>query len=295
MRYFEEGDYHGALPWFVSSLRLEADDKERQDLHRRRIGIALRSSPRLIRTWRHEQSAQESYFSADGSRLVVFSDEGDSVQIIDTVTGEKVLPPVPHEGGAATIALSDDNKRIATTGPSGTVRIRSASNGEAIGALLKHDEAVIMTSFTPDGQKCVSVTRGGEVAVWDASSGENLSRTTVPIRAESAALDNQGLRLALAGPNPASFDGRMMVQILDLKTGAVVVGGHKVEPGRSAASHLKRLGGRIRSLDFSSDGKLLLACTDQDFRLLRSESGDPATDVVSHAARSPPPSFVSSR
>src|SRR5262249_13598138 len=53
-RLMEEGDWFGALAWFVDALRLDKGNPAREEMHRRRVGTLLREFPQLVRIWFHQ-------------------------------------------------------------------------------------------------------------------------------------------------------------------------------------------------------------------------------------------------
>src|SRR5262249_22506124 len=70
-RLAEEGDYLGALAWFVSAIELEKENPARVGMHRRRIDALLPRSPKLIQLW--QESIPDPLFASftkDGKRLL---------------------------------------------------------------------------------------------------------------------------------------------------------------------------------------------------------------------------------
>src|SRR5262249_43396886 len=58
----EQGDLHGALPWFAEALRLDQGDPAREENHRLRLAATLQRSPRLVALWSTEAEPGRAVF-----------------------------------------------------------------------------------------------------------------------------------------------------------------------------------------------------------------------------------------
>src|SRR5262249_13755999 len=67
---WDSGDLLAALSWFVEALALDEGDKEREEIHRIRIGALLRQCPRLARVFFHDGPVYAAVISPDGRRLL---------------------------------------------------------------------------------------------------------------------------------------------------------------------------------------------------------------------------------
>src|SRR5262249_48158559 len=123
-RFVDKGEPLGGLPWFVEALALETDAAS-QTVHRRRIGLILRQSPRLEHLLRHDGGLRAAEFSPDGKWIatggVAADGKTSEVQIWDVTTGDPAFPALqydpPEAGdgiiGVGQIAFSRDGQLLA--------------------------------------------------------------------------------------------------------------------------------------------------------------------------------------
>lgn len=245
LRHYEDGDYFAALPWFLSSLKLEAGDEEREDLFRRRIGMALRSSPKLIHVWRPETPPGNSLFSPDGSLVLILPDKGATAGLYRTSTGEAVHSLPIKEGTISSAAFSNDGKMLALGAAhrerGGWAQLYDVSRGTPIANRLEHEAEVFYVAFTPDSDRLLTTSANGVAKIWNCSNGEVLrSHAHESGVSEAAALDPTGEYLAIGG-----------------ELGSIV--GWKVEDGEEAFRITTQQKDRLRSLAFSRSGESLVA------------------------------------
>ena len=110
-RLREAHDWAGALLWYVEALKLDPDDPETIDLHRRRIGMTLRRFTPLCQLWRLPEG--ERYGACNGQHLLTIDREG-AVHVRQARTGEVVGQPLRLDSPIRLIALSGDGQRVVT-------------------------------------------------------------------------------------------------------------------------------------------------------------------------------------
>jgi WD40 repeat protein len=76
-----------------------------------------------------------------------------------------------HDGWIRQMALSPDEKRLATCGRDKIVRIWSAETGERLAELAGHVDEVFAVAFHPDGKALVSADLLANVKHWDLNAG----------------------------------------------------------------------------------------------------------------------------
>jgi WD40 repeat protein/DNA-binding SARP family transcriptional activator len=91
---------------------------------------------------------------------------GETVEVWDPATGQRVATLKGNTGGVLGLAFSADGSRLATGSLDGTVRIWDPSSGEQLLVLRGHYSAVFSVAFSPDGSRLASVGGEGVVRVW---------------------------------------------------------------------------------------------------------------------------------
>ena len=201
LRHFEENDLFRGLPWFVEALKLDSGHPEREEIHRRRIGIALRHAPLLVNIWHHpEGTASEALFSPNSDRLYLRHRDLGRISVLDPVTG-KESRPIDGQGTMRSATLSSDGTKMACAVDS-EVRIWDTENFD-LQMIGPHEGTVRAAKFHPDGSRLMSASDDGNVRLWNLSTGEELARLEMGAEARAAAFDPQG-KLIVAGGKTSS-------------------------------------------------------------------------------------------
>src|SRR5262249_29612688 len=112
-RLLDGDDLLGALVWYTEALALEEGQPEREEVHRRRIGLMLQSGPRLLDAWQLPDGVTGVQFSPDGARLAGIQPDG-SVRLWDATTGRPLAGPLSHEQPVTALVFSPDSRRLLT-------------------------------------------------------------------------------------------------------------------------------------------------------------------------------------
>jgi WD40 repeat protein len=152
-----------------------------------------------------------------------------------------------RETTALAVAFSPDGQRLAVGGGGGMLEIWDLTTG-ASEVVLAHRGAVSSVGFTMDGRILVSVGTDGVIALYDFVSRQIRIYLREPVALCALALSSDGHRFAYGGE-----DGLLRLRDLD--------GGDRGQP-------LLGHQGRVCSLGFSGDGKLLVSVSaDRSVRL----------------------------
>jgi WD40 repeat protein len=181
-------------------------------------------------------------FSEDG-RILASLDEGGAARTWDAATGRELARA--DASGKKTLAmdLTPDGSRIVTGDADGAITVWNAASGERILGLPVRTQPIQEIRFC--GNDWVAVRLPAALTLWDATTGqqarsvEGLSRVFVG----AFACDPAGHRVAVAGMGPE-------VKIIDIESGRELA----TLPDTPA----------VASLEFSSDGLLVLARTPLD-------------------------------
>ncbi|MBE9042693.1 pentapeptide repeat-containing protein [Oscillatoriales cyanobacterium LEGE 11467] len=121
-------------------------------------------------------------FSSDGKFLVSASEKGQiAVHAIDSTDnyGQFSQPQVFQDdcqGKLQAIALSPDDRILATGGDDGYIRLWNISTGHLIGeSELHHTDWIRSIAFSPDGKNIASSGEDFAVKIWDSQTGRYLN------------------------------------------------------------------------------------------------------------------------
>src|SRR5207248_5979432 len=76
--------------------------------------------------------------SVDRTKIASTGRQDGIAQLWNAVTGERIGPPLRHEGNIYSVAFRSDGKTIVTASEDGTAQVWNATTGEAIGPRLRH-------------------------------------------------------------------------------------------------------------------------------------------------------------
>ena len=264
LRHFEDGDYFSALPWFVSALKLDAGNEERELIHRRRIGAALRSSPKLIHLWRHKVEASEALFSPDGKRILIVAKGGNKqLRLLETASGLDAHEPLEHRTPIKQAVFNHDGSRIACACEDGQIWIWDTATGRPVVPALIDRSSAVFIGFNNDGGQLITTSLEGILKVRDTTTGDEIMTRSQGFQIESAALDPNGGRIAIG----ASL-GRF--RVVDLKSGVVSF---------ETTTNLKS---PVRVLRYNGDGSRLIALTGHSAEVFDSEDGRLISPILKH-------------
>ena len=227
-------------------------------------------------TLQHDVQVWAVAISPDG-KLVASGDNAGRMTLWNAATGEMIAVFKEHEF-VWDVKFSPDGKLLVTAGDNGTVKLWDTATRSVVASLGGHTKKVLCVSFSSDGKRLASGSDDGTARVWDVATGFEITRISAGQQVRSLSFSPDGKTLAFgAGASPG-------IRIVDSTTGkklrdlAVGKGGSPVQfsPdglflvstfGDSAMVVNSRTGeqtavlqghtGRIRSVEFSPDGKTL--------------------------------------
>jgi serine/threonine protein kinase/WD40 repeat protein/tetratricopeptide (TPR) repeat protein len=271
-RLMDEGRWLDALPWLTEAYSLHLStggepepgspaatgesrpsDPVRDHIHRVRLGILLRETPRLLHLWSDQSASSHRVFSPDGSRYAAGGIDG-VARVFRTDTGELVCAirqedprwadPVNH------VAFSPDGKWLATaagdtTGRNGkgSARVWDATTGRPVTARLTHagnDKpekrvgqtdfvirgagAVLRVEFSPDGKRLYSSSDSGEIRGWGSATGTLLvGPFSHPDKVDRFEVNSDGSRIvALSGSRAWLWNTSSLAWLWNLRNGSAV-------------------------------------------------------------------------
>ncbi len=180
---------HAAAVPFVGFLR-----ESRRLLTADREGMVRtwELTPAVRSTWPSTLYTWDSVFSPDGRRIALASGAASppytgQATVLDSVTGEVLLPPLRHGASVRCVSYTPDGKLIATSSMDGSARLWDAASGEPVSGELRHTAGPLqILVFSPDGRKLLTFPTldvPANVTLWEVPSGRRIA--TLP-QTESA-------------------------------------------------------------------------------------------------------------
>jgi WD40 repeat protein len=249
-RELNDGNWFVALAWFTEALRREEAgiDTALGEVHRMRIGMILRQSPKLSQLWLHREAVNHVEFSPDG-RFVVTASDDDTACVWDTKTGAPAGAPLKHGDDVLYASFSPDARRLVTASRDGTARCWEVQTSRPIGVAMKHRGPVTVACFSNDGAKILTASSDGSARLWHGDTGQP---ATEPMMHQGAVAF-------------ASFSGDSSMVVTASADGTARV--WNAETGHEVCKPLKH-GAAVTYAVFHPEGKrVLTACDDGKARL----------------------------
>jgi len=184
-------------------------------------------------------------YSPDG-RVVTAGADGTS-RVWDPGTGKQLAVIRGHDGDVAFARFGARGERVISAGYDGTVRVSDARSGRGLADFRPYDGVLDASglALSPDGTRIVTigdVDRGAHV--WDAETGKRLRTIGDDLNVISVAFGDAG--------TVATGTDEARVHVWDARTGEKI-STLDVDPEET-----------VTHVEFSPDGRRLVAGTDQD-------------------------------
>ena len=224
-------------------------------------------------------------FSADGQRLVVGGNDG-NVRIWDLKTRKLTHVMSGHKRHLTGVAFTPDGSKVLSTAADTEVRLWDAQTGKLIEVIAGPRGKISGMAISPDGRSFVTAVEAGKergAKIWKLPGGGDVSRKD---SGQCVAFSPDGTTYAI-GSHPKDGDSKSIIRIRQSASHATV-GEWELEYPL-----------RVRDLDFSPDGKKLLASGDNGFSVWNLETNQAeftvpiyGIDITYAAAYSPDGSTI---
>lgn len=142
--------------------------------HKRTIRVLETSTgAELLRLRANKIKVRRSIISADGSRVVAVTLDGD-IMVWDGASGAEIRTWQSQQIMVTSISASTDGSRIASASSDMKVRIWDASSGTEQGC-ISHESEVASVIMSPDGTRLLCSLENGENSLWDTRDARRLS------------------------------------------------------------------------------------------------------------------------
>ena len=203
------------------------------------------------------------------------------------------LPPLRHAKSATGVALTPDNRHIATSSTDKSVRVWDITTGKETWTFKGHSEGVLGVHITYDGAKVVSYSRDKTVRIWDMSTGEMLHTLQHSDAVTGVVLSPDGVFIVACSGSTlrgwkcasgaavwsASHDKASFIAMST--TGQHIVSGSKDKTLRvwmlangKAVQTLKGHSGAVTHAVFTEDGHIVSCSQDKSIRVWDTTSGE---------------------
>ena len=221
------------------------------------------SSSNLVSLWNVSQSETQRQFavprpsrfvpdqvalSPDG-KLIAAGGRDSTIKLWDAGTGRELFTLQGHKKSVWDLAFSPDNKLLASAGQDADIKLWSVATGQEVTTLVAHSDGVGAIAFSPDGRKLASGSQDRMILIWTVATGEPDVAYQGQDWVNALAFSPDGKKLA-----SGSEDGEVRIW-------EVVSPGPQREPLmiKRPLQTLKGHSGRVNSLTFNADGKLLVS------------------------------------
>ena len=195
-------------------------------------------------------------FSPDGKKLAS-AGKGPAVRVFDLTGAGLIREFVYGDGSASCVAFTPDGRSLAIGGPDHNAMFFDLGNRELTHVLEHPGNWVRRLAVTPDGRSCAGLDWDGVVWMWDIATGQ------VMWKFSGAVTEQAVLELSRDGKRITVSAGATALMILD------------IQDDQEARSE-NRLEGQVISVEFSPDGKTLLAATEHQVAVMDVASVNPA-------------------
>jgi eukaryotic-like serine/threonine-protein kinase len=173
----ERDEGFNALHWYNAAWQADAENPERDSIHRLRIGSALRQLPELQAVRIHSDNLKECTISPDGQKVLSYSDQSYSVEVWSPITGRLLVAPLPHPKFVLSAEWTANGKYLFTWANDHALLVWDAATGKLVGAPLHSQVGVSLSAvgLSPDGRTgLLAAKEESMIEAVEVQTGKNL-------------------------------------------------------------------------------------------------------------------------
>jgi WD40 repeat protein len=250
----------------INSVKFSPDGTQIVTASDDKTAVIFDLKTKKVTSLQHLSSVHSAGFSPDGNRIVTVSSNYMTASVWDVKT-EKPVTSVQHSGNIRSARFSPDGKQIVTASNDMTARVWDVETGNLL-VSMEHTGFVFLAEYSPDGKKIITSSNDRKVRLWNV---KNMTDTvTVPhncsvVSAKFTFSDDSQRVVTASWDNTA--------KILDMKTGKIRT---LMKPGCpvNCITSAKESKCKVRSAEFSRDGKQIVTGSDNAANIWDAETGN---------------------
>jgi WD40 repeat protein len=165
-RQAAQGDFLGALPWYVQALQLDQFRGRRAERHRMNIDAAIRYSPRKVRMFFETNDVKDVRFSPSGDQIVEALANGRIV--VRNLDAGDVAYTLRHTNEVRSASWSPNGLFIVSASADSTARVWNTKTLDPVAVILTNAGPLFCAEFNSQGNRVVT---GGKTADTNDARG----------------------------------------------------------------------------------------------------------------------------
>jgi len=149
---------------------------------------------------KNKEDISHLVFTADGRQIIVARGRNEGVLgLWDLAKGREIRTFSGHSQFITAVALSADEKRIASGDWGGTIKLWDIPSGRELKTFKGHSGEIKSLAFSPDGKNLLSASQDGTTRLWDIGAGKEIAQYVSFTGGEWIVITPEGYYNASAG------------------------------------------------------------------------------------------------
>ncbi len=187
----------GAHPW--EALALHPTKPLLYALTRTGRLVAWDTEEGWLQTFRDTAEVSYALILAEHAKDLYLGSGSGAIYALDPLSLSIKRTLRGHQGGIRGLAISPDQRTLASAGLDGKVMLWTIPEGLRTRTLEKHSEGVRAVAFSPDGRYLASADKEGLLCIWNVASGRLEKTLSVSVPLWTVAFSPNGQYLVAGG------------------------------------------------------------------------------------------------